>query len=160
MIELIESYLLTLNKDLAVFIISIFPIVELRGAIPFGIGMGLHWFRVLALSVLGNMLPVPIVIRIVRPIVEWLINSDKLSGFGRWVQKYIMNKSRDVTKYKMLGLFLYVAIPLPGTGAWTGAMIAGLLDMRLKDSIPVIFLGVLVAGIIVTLVSCGFKFIF
>ena len=159
-IETIENYLLNINKDAAVFIISMLPVVELRGAIPFGIGMGLSWIRVFILSVIGNMIPVPFVIWLIRPIIEWLKKSRLFSRLGNWIDSRTARKSKNITKYKMLGLLILVAIPLPGTGAWTGAMAAGLLDMRIKDSLPAIFAGVLIAGILVISITYGIGFLF
>ncbi len=160
MIELIEAYLSSINKDLAVFLVSMLPVVELRGAIPFGIeALGMNWLRVFAISVLGNMIPVPFVIWLIRPIVEWLMRSKAFSRVGAWIDARTKEKGKTVTRYKKLGLFILVAIPLPGTGAWTGAMVAGLLDMRVKDSVPMILLGVIAAGIIVMGVTYGFGFL-
>lgn len=156
----IETYLSGINKDIAVFIISMLPIVELRGAIPFGVGMGLNVLRVFVLSVIGNLVPVPFVIWLIRPIVEWLKKSKLFSKIGSWLDGRTKKKSKNITKYKMLGLMILVAIPLPGTGAWTGAMVAGLLDMRVKDSFPAIALGVVIAGILVVSVTYGVKFLF
>ncbi len=159
-INSVETYLSGINKDIAVLIISMLPIVELRGAIPFGVGMGLNVFRVFLLSVIGNLIPVPIVIWLIRPIVEWLKKSKAFSKIGKWIDGRTKKKSKNITKYKMLGLMILVAIPLPGTGAWTGAMVAGLLDMRVKDSFPAIALGVVIAGILVVSVTYGVKFMF
>ena len=160
MIELLETYLSAINKDFAVFVVSMLPIVELRGAIPFGIeGLDMNWLRVFLISIFGNMLPVPFVIWIIRPLIEWLLKSRMFSKVGKWIDERTKRKSESVTKYKKLGLFILVAIPLPGTGAWTGATVAGLLDMRLKDALPAIFAGVLAAGILVIGITYGFGFL-
>lgn len=159
-INSIETYLSAINKDIAVLIISMFPIVELRGAIPFGVGMGMNALRVALLSVVGNLIPVPFIIWLIRPILEWLKKTKLLSKIGAWIDRRTMKKSENITKYKMLGLMILVAIPLPGTGAWTGAMIAGLLNMRVKDSLPAIALGVVIAGILVISITYGVKFLF
>lgn len=156
----IETYLAGINKDIAVLIISMLPIVELRGAIPFGVGMGMNVLRVALLSVIGNLIPVPFVIWLIRPILEWLKKTKVLSKIGAWIDSRTMKKSENITKYKMLGLMILVAIPLPGTGAWTGAMVAGLLNMRVKDSFPAIALGVVIAGILVISITYGVKFLF
>lgn len=131
------------------------PIIELRGAIPAGIAAGLHWFWVYVLCIVGNMLPIPFVIRIIRPLIEWLIHSRLFHKIGNWLDNRTRKKSESVLKYKKLGLVIFVAIPLPGTGAWSGAMIAGMLNMRLKDALPAILLGVVLAGVIMTLLSLG-----
>ncbi len=155
MIDTIINYLAQIDKLLAVFIISMFPIVELRGAIPIGVGLGLDLLKVYIVSVIGNMLPVPFIILFVRPIIEYLNKTKYFSKIAKQIERRTMNKSHKITKYKMFGLFVFVAIPLPGTGAWTGAALAGLMDMRLKDSVPMIFLGVVTAGIIMMLISYG-----
>ena len=160
MIEIIEAYLSAINKDFAVFVVSMLPIIELRGAIPFGIeALNMNWLRVFILSVLGNMLPIPFVILIIRPLIEWLLKSKLFSKAGKWIDERTKRKSKSITKYKKLGLFIFVAIPLPGTGAWTGAMAAGILDMRLKDALPAILAGVIVAGILMIGITYGFSFL-
>lgn len=160
MLQTLEAYLASINKDFAVFLMSMFPVVELRGAIPFGcMTLKLNWFRVYLLSVIGNMLPVPFVIWFIRPIVEWLLKTKTFSKVGKWLDERTKKKSESVIKYKKLGLVIFVAIPLPGTGAWSGAMIAGLLNMRIKDALPAILGGVLLAGILVAGITCGFGFL-
>lgn len=160
MSEWITSYFVGMNHELAVFLVSILPVVELRGAIPFGVGLGMDWRAVYLISVIGNMLPVPFIILFFRPIINYL---KKTRIFGKLATKLhdrSLRKSATVTKYKVFGLFLFVMIPLPGTGAWTGSAIAALLDMRLKDAIPAIFLGVLCAGILMMGISYGFGTLF
>ena len=137
-------------RYLMTFVISMFPIVELRGAVPVGIALGLDTFLVLLVSIIGNLLPIPFVI----------FKSTKiLRKFGLWLEEKATKNVDKITKYEKLGLFLFVAIPLPGTGAWTGALIASLFDMRIKDSIIAISLGVITAGLIMTLGSEAVKFI-
>lgn len=141
---------------LATFFISLVPVVELRGAIPFGIAHGLDPWLSMTLSVLGNMLPVPLIILFIRKIFTWLRKiHPKLDGFISGLETRAEKKMDKVRRYSFLGLFILVAIPLPGTGAWTGALVAAMLEMRLKDALPAIFLGVLTAGILVTLASMG-----
>ena len=155
MIQAIENFFISIDPSFGTFMVSMIPIIELRGAIPLGIGLGLNWLWVYVICVLGNMLPIPIVIRIIRPLIEWLIHSKAFHKIGNWLDNRTKEKSKSITKYKKLGLFIFVAIPLPGTGAWSGAMVAGLLNMRLKDALPAIFAGVTVAGVIMTLLSLG-----
>lgn len=159
MIEAIENFLVGINPTFGTFAVSMVPVIELRGAIPLGIGLGLNWLRVFIISVIGNMLPIPFVILLIRPLIEWLLHSRMFSRIGVWLDKRTKEKSLKLTKYKKLGLLIFVAIPFPGTGAYTGAMIAGILNMRLKDAIPAIFAGVIIAGIIMTMISCGVKFL-
>ena len=155
MIDAIINYLSQVNKLFAVFVISIFPIVELRGAIPVGVGLGLELWKVFVVSVIGNMLPVPFIILFVRPIIEYLATKERFKKFAGWLTERAMSKSDKIVKYKKIGLYIFVAIPLPGTGAWTGSMIAGLLDMRLKDAVPMVLAGVLTAGVIMLFISYG-----
>ena len=153
MVEVIESYLSSINHELAVFVISMLPIVELRGAIPYGVALGVDWLAVYFLSVIGNLIPAPFIVLFFRPIIEYL---EKTKLFGKLANKLktrANSKIKDVTKYKMLGLFIFVAVPLPGTGAWTGALIAALLGIRIKHSLPIITLGVITAGLIMSFVS-------
>ena len=160
MIETIENFLISINPSFGVFAVSMVPIIELRGAIPLGIGLDLNWFWVYMISVIGNLLPVPFVILLVRPIIEWLVHSKMFCKLGNWLDERTKKKTENMTKYKKWGLFIFVAVPLPGTGAYTGAMIAGMLNMRLKDALPAIIFGVLVAGIAMLAISCGVKFLF
>lgn len=138
---------------------SMFPIIELRGAIPLGIGLGLDWFWVYVISIIGNMIPIPFVILIIRPLIDWLVHSRLFGKIGQWLDQRTKEKSQQVTKYKKLGLLIFVAIPLPGTGAWSGAMVAGILNMRLKDALPVIFGGVSIAGAAMVIISKFFQFL-
>ena len=135
------------------------PMIELRASIPMGCGMGLPAWQVYIAAVLGNMIPVPFIVLFIRRVFEFL--RKHWAGLGRLVDRIearALKKSGRVRQFEILGLMLFVAIPLPGTGAWTGGLIAALLDIRLKRSIPTIFLGVLIAGAIMTAISYGFKF--
>ncbi len=156
MIELIESYFAGINKALAVFIVSMMPVVELRGAIPFGVSLGMDWREVYLISVLGNMLPVPFIILFFRPLIEYFEKTKLFGKIASKLRRRTNAKIEGLNKYKMLGLFIFVAIPLPGTGAWTGAAIAGLLKMRIKHSFWPIFAGVAVAGVLMMGISYGF----
>ena len=139
-------------------LIAMLPVVELRGAIPVGVGMlGRSALpSVYLAAVLGNMLPVPFIIVYIRRIFQWLRRrSRRLDGLVTRLETKAHLKGRMVTRYKYLGLCILVAIPLPGTGAWTGALVAAFLDMRLRSAVPAIFLGVVIAGILVSLVTGG-----
>lgn len=140
------------------FLIAMLPVVELRGAIPVGVGMlGRSALpSVYLAAVLGNMLPVPFIIVYIRRIFQWLRRrSRRLDSLVTRLETKAHLKGRMVTRYKYLGLCILVAIPLPGTGAWTGALVAAFLDMRLRSAVPAIFLGVVIAGILVSLVTGG-----
>ena len=156
MVDAIIKHMAGVNGYLTVFLVSMLPVVELRGAIPVGVTLELNWLWTYIVAVIGNMIPVPFIIRFVRPIIEFLMRTKYLSGIAEKIKNRTLSKSERITKYKMFGLFIFVAIPLPGTGAWSGAMLAGLMDMRLKDSVPMILLGVIVAGILMMGISYGF----
>lgn len=149
------------GKYLATFIISMIPVIELRGAIPIGVGLGLTHIEAMAISVIGNMLPVPFIILFIRPIFKWMTkHSERL---GRLVQKLeakAEGKWDRIHRFQFFALTLFVAIPLPGTGAWTGALIAAVMNMRLRNALPSILLGVLIAGVLVTGLTYGFTSIF
>jgi len=145
-----------LVKYLCVLGIAALPVLELRGAIPYGVANGLPYFGVLAVSVIGNMLPVPFIILFVRRVFAWMKKKSKfLAGIAEKLEKRAENKMDVIEKYEMLGLFILVAIPLPGTGAWTGSLISALLGLRLKNAFPMILLGVLTAGVIMMIISYG-----
>ena len=132
------------------------PVVELRGAIPYGLANGLNpWLTYLA-AVIGNMVPVPFIMIFIRQIFFWLRQRSKWLGDRvDWIIQRAERKSELVRKYALVGLTILVAIPLPGTGAWTGALVAALMDIRLRQSFPAVFLGVLIAGVIVTAIGLG-----
>ncbi len=148
-----------LKNFLWIVLVSMVPMIELRASIPMGCGMGLPAWQVYLAAVVGNMLPVPFIVLFIRRVFEFLRKHwKKLQGLIDRIEARAMKKSGRVRQFEILGLILFVAIPLPGTGAWTGSLIAALLDIRLRRSIPTIFLGVLIAGAIVTAVSYGFRF--
>ena len=139
-------------KYLITFLISMVPVIELRGAIPVAIAKDIAPWLAFCLSVVGNMLPVPFILLFIRRIFAWM---KKYEGLGKIVTKLeqrAAGKSETVKKYELVGLCILVAIPLPGTGAWTGALVAALMDMRVRRALPTIFAGVLIAGVVVTLV--------
>ena len=145
------------GKVLTTLLVSMLPVVELRGAIPVGVGLGLPVWQAAVISMIGNLLPVPFIIAFVRTLMDWLRQrSDRAKKFVAWLEKKGTGKRADrVRLAKFWGLFLFVAIPLPGTGAWTGALVAVLLNMRMKNSLPPIILGVMVAGLLVSLATAG-----
>ena len=144
------------GKVLLTFLISLLPVVELRGGLPAGVAMGLPLPVAFLAAFLGNMLPVPFVILFARPLFKWLrAHFPALGRFATRLEARASAKGQSILKYQAWGLFLFVAIPLPGTGAWTGALIASVLDMRLKRAIPVIVLGVATAGLLMTFLTYG-----
>ncbi len=146
----------TLGKFIATFFISMVPVIELRGGLPYGIGFGLDYPLALTAAILGNMLPVPFIIAYISRIFIWLRGKHKkLDDFVTKMERRAHLKGQKVEKYGPLMLLIFVGIPLPGTGAWTGALIAALLNMRMKQALPCIFLGVLMAAAIITALTFG-----
>ncbi len=145
------------GKAIITFLISIVPVIELRGGIPYAVSQGLDPWIAFAASVLGNMLPVPFILLFIRKILQWMKRYPRLGKIATKLEDRAKKKSSKVQKSELVGLCILVAIPLPGTGAWTGALVAALMEMRLKRAIPTIFIGVLIAGILVTLACSGVK---
>lgn len=136
--------------------IAALPVLELRGSIPYGVANDLSYYGVLLFSVIGNMLPVPFIILFMRKILTWMKKkSSFLCSVAEKLERRAENKMDVIVKYETLGLFVLVAIPLPGTGAWTGSLVAALLDLRLKNALPAILAGVFVAGVIMMIISYG-----
>ena len=139
------------------------PVIELRGAIPIGAGvLGLPVHTAAIISIIGSMVPVPFIIIFIRKIFSWMRKkSRRLSVLADKFELKAKSKGAKLYRSELIGLMVFVAIPLPGTGAWTGALIAAILDIRLKAALPAISAGVLGAGIIVTIITYGFtSFIF
>lgn len=136
--------------------VAVIPVVELRGAIPFGVSLGLSAQDAFFASLIGNMIPVPFIVLFIRRVFAWLRKHPKWGSIIDRMENRAHIKGRLVTKYRLWGLCLLVAVPLPGTGAWTGALVAGILEMRLKDALIAICLGVLLAGVIVFSATWGF----
>ena len=130
-------------------LVSMLPVVELRGGIPFGVAAGLELPVAFGAAFLGNMLPVPFLILFTRRVLQWLkANVRMFRGAVSWLERKADKKKDIVLRYSAMGLFILVAIPLPGTGAWTGSLVAAILEMRLRKALPSVVLGVLTAGCI------------
>ena len=146
----------TIGKIFMTFLISMVPVIELRGAIPVAVERGLNYWVALPVCIIGNLLPVPFIILFIRKIFalmrKWF---PRLDGLITRLEKRAEKKSEALKKSTFWGLFILVAIPLPGTGAWTGALVAAMLDMRLRRAFPAIALGVIAAAAIVTFVTFG-----
>lgn len=151
----------TTGNIIMTFIVSMVPIIELRGAIPLGVLNGLDVGTAMIVSILGNLIPVPFIIIFIRKIFLWMQKqSETLARVVHKMEEKADKKKDQVLKYEFWGLLLLVAIPLPGTGAWTGALVAAMLNMSLKRAFPAIALGVLTAGIIVTTATYGVASLF
>ena len=145
-----------MKEILMTFLMAMAPVIELRGAIPYGVLQGLSIGEALAVSIAGNLAPIPVLIVFTRRVFEWL--KGKSAHLNRLVLKLeakAESKKETVEKWEFLGLVILVAIPLPGTGAWTGALVAAMMDMRLKRAFPAVVIGVIIAGIIVSVVTFG-----
>ena len=146
----------TLGRIAATFFISMLPVVELRGGLPFGIAHGLHYGAALTAALLGNFFPVPFIIIYIKRIFAWLRRHwPQFDGLISGLEKKADSKADLVRRYSLIGLVILVGIPLPGTGAWTGALVAAVLGLRVRHATPAILLGLLIAAGITTLISFG-----
>ena len=144
-----------LHASLMTFLISMVPVLELRGAIPVGVAGGLPPLAAMCIAVVGNLVPIPFLIVFTRHVFNWLKTKGRIGILVDKLEARAAEKSEIVLKYAWVGLCILVAIPLPGTGAWTGALVAAVLNMRLKKAMPAIVLGVIIAGFIVTCLTYG-----
>ncbi len=144
----------SISKEAIVFIISLFPVLELRGGIIAAYALGLTLAPAFAISFIGNLLPIPFVLIAIRKVFN-ILKKTRFKNIALFFEKRALNRSKQVQELGYLGLFLFVAIPLPGTGAWTGALAATLLELDLKKSFLVIAAGVFTAGVIVSILSFG-----
>lgn len=160
MAESITEYLVenlngVLSSELIAFFVSLLPVLELRGGLIAAKLLEIDFFRAFAICYIGNMLPIPFILFFIRKIFNLLKKNKKIGTVINKLEAKSIRKADKVVKYRLWGLFIFVAIPLPGTGAWTGALIADLLDIRIKHSLPTIAAGVIVAGIIMSIFSYG-----
>lgn len=150
MFELLEE----LKREILVILMAAMPISELRGAIPLGISLGLSPIHSTIISIIGNMAIVPILLKILNPVMNYLEKTFLFSKFIGWIKRRTLKRTRaTIKKYSLLGLFILVAIPVPTTGAWTGCIAATLLKLDYKNALLVILSGVFTAGIIVSTIS-------
>lgn len=142
-------------------LVSMVPVVELRGGIPFGVAAGLPVWAAYLAAMIGNMLPVPFILAYIRRIFQWMRSRlPRLDHLVDRLEAKAHLKGEKVSRYKYLGLAIFVAVPLPGTGAWTGGLAAAFLDMPLKRALPSIFLGVAVAGFLISALAFGITSLF
>ncbi len=155
MVESIQTFFQeNFPPELAVFFIAMIPLIECRGAIPFGIlVLNLPLWEVLPIAILGNILPVPFILLLIRPVINWLKKTRLFHPLAHWIEAKAEKKKDKVIKYSEWGLFLFVAIPIPGTGAWTGALVAALLNLRVRNAFFTILFGMITAGLIMTVGS-------
>ena len=169
MVEKIVAFILSLfsslkvipfGKELIVFIISLMPILELRGGLLAASLLNLNPIESYIIAVIGNIIPIPFILWFINSILSWMRKRKKLNKIVKWLDKKIMKHKDQIEKYGFWGLVLFVGIPLPGTGAWTGCLIAAVLEMDRKKAFIAAILGVLMASIIMMLISFGFLKIF
>ncbi len=158
MTEAISRFFLeTVGREWCVILCSMLPIIELRGAIPLGAGLGLPWWQSYIFAVVGNMIPVPFILLFIRKILDWMAGS-KIGFFnrlGNWINRKAEKNRSKIEKYSFWGVALFVAIPLPMTGAWTGSLVAATINMKFWKALLSTFVGVMIAGVIMTLGAYG-----
>jgi uncharacterized membrane protein len=154
--ELLKQYF---SPSVVVFIISMLPILELRGGLIAAALFDMPFLRALAISIIGNVLPIPVIIIFIERILKWMRTFGPLKGIGKWIEEKGAKQGAKLQsrypKQLKLGLLLFVGVPLPGTGAWTGALIAAFLGIDAKSSAPYICMGVLVAAAIMSVLTYG-----
>ena len=156
MVELFSGLTgLKYGRELIVFIISLMPILELRGGLIAAALLGLNGIKSFIICFIGNIIPIPFILWFITPIFDRLKKTKMFSGIVSKLEKKAMSKKDKIEKLQYIGLLLFVGIPLPGTGAWTGSLIASMLDMDKKKSLIYAILGVVLAGIIMMVVSYG-----
>jgi uncharacterized membrane protein len=151
----IQEILKFLNIEFTILIIAALPIIELRGAIPIGISLGLSIIDSTIISYIGSMIPVPILLFSIRPVFNFLRKTQVFSSFVEKLTHRSLGKGDAIIKYGFWGLLIFVAIPLPGTGVWSGALVAALLDMRFKLAFPAILIGNFIAALAIMFLSHG-----
>lgn len=152
MVEFFTSIFSNLPKELVVFLISLMPIFELRGGLVAASLLNIKWNFAFPLCIFANILPAPLILLFINKIF-CLLKKTKLKKMVYFLEERAKNKSDKIVKYKAWGLFAFVAIPLPGTGCWTGALMAALMHMDFKKSILIISFGVITAGVVMSIFS-------
>ena len=143
------------GKQILVFIISVLPILELRGGLIAAALLGLKPIESYVISIIGNLLPIPFILLLINKILDWMRKSKHFKGIANWLDTKVEKHKGQIEKYGYLGVVLFVAVPLPGTGAWTGSLIASVLDMDKKKTFLAVLLGVFIASIIMMILSFG-----
>ena len=143
------------GKQILVFIISLMPVLELRGGLLAAALLDLDPIQSYIICILGNILPVPFILLLINKILNWMRNNKKLKGIANWLDKKVEKHKGQIEKYGYLGVVLFVGIPLPGTGAWTGSLIASVLEMDRKKTFLAVLAGVFMASVIMMLLSFG-----
>ena len=153
--SLIIKLLNFISVEFTVMLTAAIPIIELRGAIPVGISLGLSPIHATLISLIGSMIPVPFILFAIRPIFKYLKTTKTFRSLVHRLTHKSMSKSTKIQKYGAWGLLVFVAIPLPGTGVWSGSLAAALLDMRFKWAFPAILVGNAIAAVLIMGLSNG-----
>lgn len=143
------------SREMIVFIISMVPILELRGGLLAASVLNINITRALWICIVGNIIPVPFILLLITPIFNWLKQTKTFRPMVEKMEARALSKREQVEKYEFWGLVLFVGIPLPGTGAWTGSLLAALLGMKFKKAFPAVLLGIALASVIMSIVSYG-----
>ncbi len=160
MSEAIQSLLHGFPPEIIVFVISMCPILELRGGLIAAAAFGIDYWIALPICVVGNLLPIPFILLFIKKIFALMKKTRFFGKIAYELEKKAEKNKSKVTKYALWGLYIFVALPLPGTGAWTGALVADALNLRIKKAFPMIVLGVLTAGIIMVIIAYLFPAVF
>jgi len=142
-----------ISKEIMVLLVAAMPVMELRAAIPLGVSLGMSPLHAMIIGLIGSMIPVPFLLFFLKPIFAFLRKNPYWRKFVDWVTKRTMKKSKQIRKYSAIGLLIFVAVPLPTTGVWTGSIAASLLNIRLKHSFLAIFIGNCIAAVIMMAIS-------
>lgn len=143
------------GKQILVFIISLLPILELRGGLLAAALIGLDPVQSYIISIIGNLLPIPFILILINKVLDWMRNTKHFKGVANWLDKKVEKHKGQIEKYGYLGIVLFVGIPLPGTGAWTGSLIACVLEMDRKKVFLSVLAGLFMASIIMMILSFG-----
>ena len=158
MSEIIQNFFLNIvGEKLCVFFCSMLPIIELRGGIPMAFAMSLPWWQAYLLAIVGNLLPVPFILLLINVVLKWMTNS-KITFFNKvanFLYRKVEKNRAKIEKYSFWGLCLFIAIPLPVTGAWTGSLVAAVIGMKPWKAFLSALLGVLIAGVVVSVIVYG-----
>lgn len=149
------NFISDIPAEILTFAAAMVPVLELRGAIPLGAAAGLPLGEAAAIAVAGNLVPAPFIILLGRRVANWLRGTRFFGPKIAWLERRAHLKGRLVRKYRLLGLVILVGIPLPGTGAWTGSLVAAVLNIRMRHALPAILLGLIMAGLITTALTLG-----
>ena len=158
MTQAIQNFFLEIvGREWCVFFCSMIPIIELRGAIPLGAALGLPWWQSYLISIVGNFIPVPFILLFINAILRWMSKS-RVKFFNKvanWLYEKAEKNRERIEKYAFWGVAAFVAIPLPATGAWTGSLVAAVFNMKFWKSVLSAIIGILIAGVIMTVISYG-----